>query len=213
MKNKVLKLAVLVLIVGSISSCNKEVNGDETTSTGTPQAELASDKLLGGINVNEDTLFCNATVTILTTNFPDAPSTPPSIDTTISENEPGFNNLHLVLERDGIDLIIKDDYFNGNGISANPTISKTFSMGVNTFKVENIGGDTNNGGTFWYANTFTDGDVAKVDVLTLEDFNLENVEFAVPSNNDIILKIEFLGIDEGSELKDEVNYYFYTRTL
>ena len=205
-------LTAVVAVVGLVS-CNKEVNENETISNSNSQTELASDKLLGGINVNKDTLFCNATVTVLTTNFPDAPSTPPLIDTTISENEPGFNNLHLVLERDGIDLIIKDDYFNGNGTSTNPTISKTFNMGVNTFNVENIGGDTNNGGTFWYANTFTEGDIAKVDVLTLEDFNLEDIEFDVPIGNDIILKIEFLGIDEGSMLKDEVNYYFYTRTL
>ena len=222
MKKKVLKLAVLALIVGSISSCNKDpLPTEETGGNGTSQTALASDTLLGGIDVNEDTLFCNSYITVKEDS-----STSTNINVIETEgNYNGFGNQgkRLILERDGSNLIINEGEDNKIRTSKSPRETETES----TFTVERMMETiTNLNETSIFSVDYYDvGDNATVEIVTLEAFNEYYAElpdsiknqstlnnFEIPENNDVILKIE---IEEGDliNIKTKIGYYFYTRTL
>ena len=223
MKRKVLSLAVLALMVGS-TSCNKEVDNEDIEIV--VENELATDKLLGGTDVNSDTLYCTSMIEILTKTNMVNTSNPDIIETYISSDTFGISSFELQLTRKNQhDLNIKHDQWSNR--------FTTTSVGINDLSV---GLEEYNGydkSMFWYGfynSNFPPSSVI-VDIVTMDEFNSYynsvdsntvtnqttffgfNEDYnngVIESNTDIIIRIELTGGDATYAHK-QVTYFTYKR--
>jgi len=223
MKRKVLSLAVLALMIGS-TSCNKEVDNEDNTIG--VEDELATDKLIGGIDVNSDTLYCTSVIEVLTKTNMVNTSNPDIVETYISSDTTGVSRFELQLTRKNQhDLNIKHDQHSNR--------FTTTSVGVNNLSVgleEYMGHDES---MFWYGfyNDNLPPSSVVVDIMTMNEFNSyynsidtttitnENMfdEFKENYNNgyiesttDIIIRIELTDEDATYAYK-QVTYLTYKR--
>lgn len=223
MKRKVLSLAVLALMIGS-TSCNKEVDNEDNTIV--VENELATDKLLGGTDVNSDTLYCTSVIEVLTKTNMVNTSNPGTIETYISSDTTGISRFELQLTRKNQhDLNIKHDQWSNR--------FTTTSVGVNDLSVVLEEYKNENKSMFWYGfydANFPPSSVV-VDIVTMNEFNsiYNNVDTTtitndpmfdefkeyynsgyIDSTTDIIIRIEVSDEDATYAYK-KVTYFTYKR--
>ena len=206
------------------TSCNKnnEIEDNEVVIDNV----LSTDRLLGGTDVNSDTLYCTSVIEVLTKTNMLNTSNPVTIETYISSDTTGISRFELQLTRKNQhDLNIKH-YKWSNRFT-------TTSVGINDLSVvlEEYKGE--NKSMFWYGfydANFPPSSVV-VDIVTMDEFNsiYNNVDTTTITNNttfdefkeyyysgyidsttDIIIRIE-VSEEDATYAYKKVTYFTYKR--
>ena len=206
------------------TSCNK--NNAIEDNDAVVDNVLSTDRLLGGTDVNSDTLYCTSVIEVLTKTNMVNTSNPDIVETYISSDTTGISRFELQLTRKNQhDLNIKHDQWSNRFTTTSVGIND-LSVGLEEYKNENKS-------MFWYGfydANFPPSSVV-VDIVTMDEFDsiYNNVDTTTITNNpmfdefkenyyngyfdsttDIVIRIE-VSEEDATYAYKKVTYFTYKR--
>ena len=206
------------------TSCNK--NNVIEDNEAVVDNVLSTDRLLGGTDVNSDTLYCTSLIEVLTKTHMTNTSNPGTIETYMEPGTVGISRFELRLTRKNQhDLNIKHDQWSNRFTTTSVGIND-LSVGLEEYKNENKS-------MFWYGfydANFPPSSVV-VDIVTMDEFNsiYNNIDTTTITNDpmfdefkenynsgffdsttDIIIRIE-VSEEDATYAYKKVTYFTYRR--